>query len=55
MIRTYRLFKPVIAFFAEEKQIVQIPADTLIKLEIMTGRPGATRSSFWARHPAPIW
>lgn len=49
MDRTYRLFKPVIAFFADEKQVVTIPAGTLINLEIISGRPSATRSSFEGR------
>lgn len=49
IVRTYRLFSPVIAFLADEKQIIQIPAGTVIKLETMGGRRGVKRSSFEGR------
>jgi hypothetical protein len=49
MVRTYRLFAPVVAFFPDAKQTVVIPVGTLINLEI-TERQGPTHSTFAGRN-----
>jgi hypothetical protein len=38
-VRTYRLIRPVVAFFTDERKTVVLPAGTLIMLQVRTEAP----------------